>query len=65
MKFMSSVFLVHIPKNKCQDLKVGYIDVSRRQLQSALKIRVQTIFLGKITAILVLLDHFDILSTFF
>jgi hypothetical protein len=38
--FLNLVFLMTLPKNDRQALKMGCIDASRRQLQSVLKIRV-------------------------
>jgi hypothetical protein len=37
--FLNLAFLITLPKNDCQDLKMGCIDASRRQLESVLKIR--------------------------
>ena len=38
--FLNMVFLITLPGNDRRDLKMGCIDVSRRQLQSVLKIGV-------------------------
>jgi hypothetical protein len=37
--FLNLIFLITLPKNDRQDLKMGCIDASLRQLQSVLKIR--------------------------
>ena len=44
-------------KNDHQDLKMGCIDACRRQLQSVLKIGVETDLFAEIMGILVLPDH--------
>jgi hypothetical protein len=36
--FLNLAFLITLPKNNRQDLKMGCIDASRRQLQFVLKI---------------------------
>ena len=62
--FLNLVFLITLPKNDRHDLKMECTDASQRQLQSVLKVGVETDFLDEITVILVLPDHFQILTAF-